>query len=348
MNRRNFIKSIAYTTIAGAVATKSVKSQSLSFNNNTSTKYFKPEGLKEGDKVAIVSPASPTSMWSVHKCANYFRRLGIEVEHSPSVSGQKNQHNYFSAPDEDRAKEFMDYIKRKDIKALIAARGGYGSPRILNLLDYNVIKENPKIILGYSDITALLNAITHQTGMITYHGPVASSEFSGIEGDSLQRCIFQSSEDKTYAIKDSQMWSLVPGKASGEIVGGNLSIITGLLGTPYDIDFTGKIVALEETREAQYKIDKMLTQLVLSGKLHSAAGIILGQFNNLNSRRPFFPNRSLTVKEILDQLIKPIGKPTIYGVPFGHIDNQYTLPIGGMATIDAINKSVYLEDSYVV
>ncbi len=347
MNRRNFLLSLGGTALLAATGSTKLNAQNISVSG-ISNKYFKPEGLKRGDKVAIISPASPSSMWSVHRCKNFFVNNGISVEHSSSVRWQKNRHHYFSASDDDRAKEFMDYIQRDDIKALVAARGGYGSMRILDKIDYNIIKENPKIILGFSDITAMLNAITHQTGMITYHGPVASSDFSGVEGESLKRCIFHDADSSDFSIKHSKMWTLVPGKAHGEIVGGNLSIVSGLLGTPYDIDFTGKIVALEETREAQYKIDKMLTQLVLSGKLHKASGIIFGQFKNLNSRRPFNPNRSLTVKEILEQLIKPLGIPTIYGVPFGHIDSQYTLPIGGMATIDATNKSLYLNDSYVV
>ncbi len=347
MNRRNFLLSLGSTAILAASGAPKLNAQDISFSSNNH-KYFKPAGLKRGDKIAIISPASPSSMYSVHRCTRFFKNHGIEVEHSYSVRWQKNRHNYFSATDDDRAKEFMDYVQRDDIKALVAARGGYGSMRILDKIDYNIIKENPKIILGYSDITALLNAITHQTGMITYHGPVASSDFSGVEGESIKRCIFQNSDDKDYSINSSKMWSLVPGKAQGEIVGGNLSIVSGLLGTPYDIDFTGKIVALEETREAQYKIDKMLTQLALSGKLHKAAGLIFGQFKNLNSRRPFNPNRSLTVKEILEQVIQPIGIPTIYGVPFGHLDTQYTLPIGGLATIDATNKHVYLNDKYVV
>ncbi len=346
MDRRNFLLSLGSTAFLATTGTSKLRCNAVGINS--SSKLFKPEGLKKGDKIAIISPASPTSMWAVHRCTNFFRQQGIQVEHSFSVRWQKNRHNYFSATDEDRAKEFMDYIQRDDIKAIIAARGGYGSMRILNMLDYNTIKENPKIIIGFSDITAILNAITHQTGMITYHGPVASSDFSGIETTALKRCIFQDASASTFSIKHNKMWTLVPGKVEGEIVGGNLSIVSGLLGTPYDIDFTGKIVALEETREAQYKIDKMLTQLVLSGKLHKAAGIIFGQFKNLNTRRPFNPNRSLTVKEIMEQLIKPIGIPTMYGVPFGHISDQYTLPIGGKATLDATNKSLYLNDSYVV
>ncbi len=344
MDRRNFLKNSVYS-FGGLTILQSLPFLSLDklYNEietkNNQKKIF-PDALKAGSTIAIASPASPTSMYEIRHSLNFFRSLGLKVIIGESVKNQRNRHRYLAAPDNERADEFMSYIRNPEIDAIIAARGGYGVLRILDMIDFDDIKKNPKIIIGFSDITALLNAIYQETGLITFHGPVASIDFSYITKQSFRSQFFD--EDDEAKSTFNNMIVINKGEATGEICGGNLTMINSLLGTKYEIDTKGKILLIEEISEHAYQVDRLLNQLKIAGKLHQASAIVFGKFKNLNVRKPFFPNRGYTIMEVINQIVKPLGIPTVIGLPFGHTSDKLTIPIGTGAKLNAGKKSFKL------
>lgn len=306
-----------------------------------------PAGLKPGSTVAITAPASPASIYEIRNGRKFFQNMGCKVIIGDTIAAQKNEHRYLSAPDKERADEFMSFITDKDVNAIVCARGGYGSMRILQYLDFDIIRSNPKIVLGFSDITALLNAIYRKTGIITYHGPVASMDFESFTGNSLKSVLFDNKLNLQNHVSDSTAITVNPGIASGELVGGNLTILTSMLGTEYEIDTSGKILFLEDVSEHAYQIDRMITQLLLAGKIQSASAVIFGKFQNLNIRRPFFPNRGYSILEVITQLIKPTMVPCLIGFPFGHISSKVTLPIGINAETNTEKKVLKFTENTV-
>jgi muramoyltetrapeptide carboxypeptidase len=246
-----------------------------------------------------------------------------------------------------RAEEFMTYATREDINAIICGRGGYGAMRLLPMLDFKLIQDNPKIIIGFSDITALINAIQLKTGIITFHGPTASSSFNEFNTAYFKKILAPGKDFKPVRITSSDIEIINKGTAEGPLVGGNLSIITGTLGTPYEIDTRGAILFIEETREQPYKIDRMLTQLWLAGKLQQASGIIYGKFTNLDAQKHFFPGMSYTVRQILEERTKPLNVPAIHSAPIGHEKYNATIPISIMATLDADHKQIIISSPAV-
>lgn len=296
-----------------------------------------PKGLKKGGKIAITSPASTTNMWEISSTINTYKKLGCEVVIGNTIRQQKNQYRYFSAPDEHRANEFMEFILDKSIDAIICGRGGYGTGRILRMLNYEDIKHNPKIIIGFSDITLLLLAIYKMTGLVTYHGPVATINLNNFTLNHLQNAIFAKEKYEVINIPNIQI--INDGIVEGEITGGNLTMITSSLGTPYEIDTTNKLLFIEDVAENTYQIDRMLTQLYNANKLQNASAFIFNSFKNINIRRPFYPNKGYTIKEVIEQIVKPLNKPLIYGFEFGHENNMITLPIGLKSKLDTKNKT---------
>ena len=295
-----------------------------------------PPVLNANSKIAITAPASPTSMYEIRHSLRFFKSLGLDVEIGKTIKEQKNRYRYLSAPDEYRAEEFMEFVKRDDIDAISFARGGYGVMRILHLLDFEKIRSDPKIYIGYSDMTALLYAIYKITGIITFHGPVASSKYDYFTKQHFKKIL--TNYEVQLSNTHSGMIIVNEGNAKGELVGGNLTMISSTLGTDYEIDTEGKILFLEDVSEDAYNIDRMLTQLRLSGKLHQAAAIVFGDFKKLNIRRPFFPNRGFTIREVIHQIVKPVGVPTVIGLPFGHTKSKMTLPIGIQGKLDTDTK----------
>ncbi len=313
-----------------------------------SEKILLPKALAKDSTVAITAPASPTSMGEIAKGYKALKKMGCKIVVGDTIRKSRNQYRYFSAPDEVRALELMEFLKRDDIDAILCGRGGYGIMRILPMIDFNLFKEHPKIIIGFSDITALLNAVYQRTGLVTFHGPVASVTFNSFTVNNLKKILFASSSFEPVEIKVPRGLTINGGSASGTLVGGNLTMLTSTLGTDYEIDTKDKILLIEEVSEHPYKIDRMLTQLLLAGKFDECNGIIFGHFKELNYRRPFYPNRSYTIKEVIDQVVKPVGKPTLIGLPFGHVKNKLTLPIGTQAEMDATKKTFSILNQSVI
>lgn len=293
-----------------------------------------PKLLKKGDCIGIIAPASPTTDEKVLKSKEKMKELGFEVKLGESCYGK---YGYLSGPDELRAKDLNSMFKSKDIKGIMCIRGGYGTPRILDKIDYEAIKNNPKVFIGYSDITAIHIALNQICNLITFHGPMASTDmledFDEFTKKSLFDCIVKGVSIKSIENpKDHKIEKLVGGCSEGQLVGGNLSLIAATMGTSYEIDTRGKILFMEDIDEEPYNIDRMLTQLALAGKLEEAAGFILGDWKNCNGKTE---QPSLTLLEIFNDLIGPMNKPTIYNIRAGHCNPMITLPLGKKVLLDA-------------
>lgn len=310
--------------------------------------------LKTGDTIALVAPASGVSRGEVLEATETLKRLGFVVKAGDYLN---KEFGYLAGPDQQRADEFMRFIRDPEVKCIMAVRGGYGVMRILPLLDFEAIRANPKIVIGYSDITALVNPIFQKSGVIAFHGPVATSTFDRYTLSSFQRTLMapqaagtfdESEEFSGIAFSESRAATIVPGKAQGRLVGGNLSLVTALMGTPYQIDLRGNILFLEEIEEEPYRIDRMLMQLALSGNLGQCAGVALGRFTKCEARtRGGEFQVSLSLEQVLRGILEPLKIPTVYGLPIGHIKSKLTVPVGGLATLDADARTITLDEAVV-
>lgn len=356
INRRNFIKHLSIGTLSVGFANSLIarsrdiepikgNGSSISQNLSQENQRILPPSLKEGSLVAIASPASPVNAWNLTNTVNLLKKNGYKVEIGRIAKNQDNKNRYLAASDEERAKEFMDFFERNDVDAIICARGGYGTMRILDKLDYNLIKSNPKIIVGFSDITALLNAIYAKTNLVCFHGPVGVSKLDEYSLKSMKSVLTEN--DKLFSVKLDEIKVINEGICEGFIQGGNLRIISSTLGTPYEIQTDDAILFLEDVSEHAYEIDRMLMQLILSRKMKNIRGIVFGKFKNLNVRKSFYPNRGKTILEVINEVCKPLGVPLIYDFPFGHTSSKITLPIGIKARIDTRNKTFELLEAAV-
>lgn len=341
--RREFLK----LSILSGVLYKSFGSDGLDeavVKNGEDPSYITiPQGLKKGSKVGITAPASSTSIGEIAGGIRFFKNIGCEVVVGNTIKKYNSSNRYFSAPDEVRARELMQFYEDESINCIIAARGGYGSLRILPMLDFEIIRKNPKILIGFSDISALLNAVFRKTRIISFHGPVASSNFDNFTNENLKSSIMYNKDFKKFVNKIPTMNVINEGIAQGRLVGGNLTVVSSTLGTEYEIETEGSILFLEEISEHPYKIDRMLTQLWLADKLQKASGIIFGYFHSIDSRRNFYPGYSFTIRQVIEARIKPLGIPAVLGLPIGHNSKMLmTLPIGTMAEIDTKNKTLSL------
>jgi muramoyltetrapeptide carboxypeptidase len=354
LNRRKFIAySAAFTMAAGNLKSSVLDYQDDVFIDVVKQKkdlvpHILPKAIKPGDTIGITAPASPTGMWEIRNSLKFINRIGCKYKIGKTVTDWKTSDRYFSAGDKQRAAEFMDFIKSDKIDAILTARGGYGVMRILPLLDYEAIRQHPKPIIGFSDITALLHAVYDKAGVISFHGPVAALSFNSMTERAFKKVLFRRDnknevpEYTPVTLKYDAADTVNPGIATGKLTGGNLSMISATLGTPYEIDTKDSLFFIEEVFEEPYKIDRMLTQLVLAGKFDDVKGIILGKFNNLDSHKPFYPGLQFSVRQIINQIIKPLNKPTILNYPIGHGSGIITLPIGIFAELNADKKELII------
>ncbi|MGZ3865046.1 MAG: S66 peptidase family protein [Bacteroidia bacterium] len=311
----------------------------------SASEVIKPKALKAGDTVAITSPAG--AVWDetqVEKFTGIIEGLGFKVKHGQTL---KEKHGYFAGKDELRAKELSDFFSDKEVSAIFCMKGGWGCARILDKINYELIKKNPKVIMGFSDITSLLIAINHKTGLVTFHGPVGNSGWNDFSVDYIKRVLIQK-ENVTYTYPekdDDKPYMINPGKAKGVLVGGNLTVLAGIIGSEYLPHWKNKILFLEEAKEEPYSVDRMLTQLKLAGVLNNISGFVFGKCVKCEAEEP---QKAFLFKEVLEQHIKPLGIPAFYGAMIGHIENKYTMPIGIQAEIDAEKNIIRLLESGVV
>lgn len=345
LNRKKFIQSIAGITALSLFPASNVFSQENNVNQEKPVKIF-PPSLKEGDLIGLVTPSGVITEEQLNETISKVEALGFKTHYLPSVL---SQYGYFAGTDQERADELMHMFADEKIKGVLCVRGGYGGIRMLDLLDYSVIKANPKVLIGYSDITAFLNAIYERTGLVTFHGPVGISTFNEFAIESLENTIIEPKnkyklpykrEEETEENPEYDLYTITEGKAEGELIGGNLSVLASLAGSNFEVDFKGKIVFLEDVDEKVYTIDRMLTQLLHSTNLKEAAGIVLGVFDNCNvNDEPTF-----TLKELLVQILKPLNIPTSYGLSFGHIATKNTFPVGIYCKFNATKNTLKLTE----
>ncbi|MDD7796382.1 S66 peptidase family protein [Clostridium sp. 'White wine YQ'] len=292
-----------------------------------------PYALKNGDTIGIVSTAFREDKSVIHSKINYFESLGFKVKVGESVY---KEDGYFSGSTIARALDIMNMFKDKDVKAIICFRGGYGSINILPYINLNTIRFNKKILCGYSDTTVLINYISKKTGLITFHGPMINSDFNDIETlESLKFTLMQG--NKPYSIPLGNCSFINPSEISGKLCGGNLSTICSSIGSPYEPNFKDKILILEDVNEKPYSIDRMLTQLLLSGKLHKCKGFIFGSFYKCDCDNA---SNNFTIKEIISRIFTPLNKPIILDFPIGHSYPNITLPIGATAKFNLFKKTL--------
>lgn len=305
----------------------------------------KPRALKKGDTIYIVAPASPTEKEKIEQVKNAVENLGFNV-----IIGEScvEEFAYLSGKDEVRARDLNKAFKDNNVHGIFCMRGGYGTPRILDMLDYDTIKNNPKVFNGFSDITSLHVAINQKSNLVTFHGPMVASnmleDFDDFTKESFMRTITFNEGFKIENPRKKEIETLVGGKAEGEIIGGNLTLIVTSLGTEYEIDTKGKLLFIEEIGEPPYKIDRMLTQLRLANKFKDVAGIIFGDFNNCIPKEG---HKSFEIKELICQIVAPCGKPIVYNVKSGHCKPMITLPFGVKTLLDADNGEILVLENTV-
>lgn len=309
----------------------------------------RPPRLRDGDVIGLTSPA--TAAWETDPMEVFmdaFREIGLEPRLGPNFYGRRG---YFAGTDEQRASDIMGFFEDPGVRGIFA-RGGWGSARVLPLLDYDVIRANPKVLLGYSDATALITGVHAKTGLITMHGPGPGNRFST---EHFQRVLMKGDADLLVNLaadpgdhivnREHRARTITPGAARGRLVGGNLTVLSAIVGSDYLPDFTGAILFLEDVDEAVYRVDRMLTTLRLAGLLDRIAGFVFGRCTNCDPSSGF---GSLTLEEVLADHIAPLGIPAFRGSMIGHIPEQFTLPIGGLAEVDADAGTIRLLEPAVV
>lgn len=317
---------------------------------------MKPERLEPGDTIGLICPSGPVSSKKeivnaipdqLEKGLEYIEKMGYKY-----ILGKHalKRRGYLAGTDRERVEDLHAMFENKKVKAVLCITGGYGTPRLLPYLDYDLIQKNPKIFEGYSDITALHTAFHQKTGLVTFHGPMVNYDFGRkieFNKENFWKAITQTTPlgEVSHPKEGHELTTLYPGKASGRLVGGNLSLLVATLGTPFEIDTTDAILFLEDVEEQPYRLDRLLNQMLLAGKLHAAKGIVIGECVKCIPIPPDKP--TLTILEILHDLVVPLKKPTFYGLHCGHGTYKVTLPIGVKSSMDANRCKLFIEESGV-
>ncbi|MBM4191629.1 MAG: LD-carboxypeptidase [Gammaproteobacteria bacterium] len=311
----------------------------------------KPPRIVAGDTIGLMSTSSANwDLIDIDILLEALAALGLKGKLGRHVY---DRYGYLAGRDTDRAADLSALFRDPEVKAIHCIRGGWGAARLLPLLDWAAIAANPKVLIGYSDITALLLSLHAKTGLVTFHGPNGASEWNRTNVDWLQRVTWKG-EAVTFAnpkdISDTIVPSedrtriITPGKARGKLLGGNLTVLTAILGSPYVPDFTDSILFLEDIDEAPYRIDRMLVQMKLAGILDRVKGVVWGTCSRCDPGQGF---GSLTIPDILNDHVKSLGVPAYYGAMFGHIPRQFTLPVGVQVELDADAGTLTMLESAV-
>lgn len=352
MKRRDLLKTLSALPLFATAA----------FGKNSVTnKIIKPKRLKAGDTVGLIAPAGYVDDEEFDEAVRNIENLGFKVKTGKNT---RKRYNFLAGTDKERLEDLHWAFGDAEIKAVWCIRGGYGVTRILPNIDYNLIKKNPKIVIGYSDITGLLLAIHQQTGLVTFHGPGASSDYNDYARNNCLNVLMNPSA--TYKIELSannqareddayKTVAITKGKGRGKLIGGNLTLISVMCGTKFEIKNTkGKILFIEDVNEPPYKVDRMLTQLRQTIDMRSLAGIVCGVFTENNRRRtnsetpqtPEIPET--TIIDVLRDRLGDLKIPVIYGLSFGHIREQFTLPLGIEAEFETEDATMTFLETGVV
>ncbi len=342
-SRRVFIKQLGVATALTQLPYSSLA--------NPAPSVIKPPRIKPGDTVGLINPAgvtfNPDDLLFVKEV---LEALGLKAKTGKHAL---DRYGYLAGTDAARADDVNEMFRDKEVHAILCIRGGWGCNRILPLLDYDLIAKNPKALIGYSDITSLLLAIYARTGLITFHGPVGTSTWNAFSLEYFKKILFggekvtmqnpKSLGDNLAQTKD-RVETITAGKAKGKLLGGNLTVLTAMIGSDYLPAWKNGILFVEDDSEQVYRIDRMLTQLKLAGVLKQLSGFVFGKCTKCEAGEGY---GSLTMEEVLNDHIKPLGIPAWYGAMIGHIENKFTVPVGCEAEIDGGSGTIRMLESAV-
>jgi len=344
-NRREFMKLVGLGSAA-------LYLPMIPVLNNFNSSIIKPPRLINGDTIGVVSPAGPTfHKRDLKKVERSLSALGLYVKFGKHVL---SRNGYLAGSDSERADDFNGMIYDDSVKAIMAMRGGWGSNRLLNLIDYDAVSRNPKIIIGFSDVASLLLAIYAKTGLITFYGPVATSKFGKFTTSWVKEILFEGKSPTLEnplirpdgSINHNHFTKTInSGTAQGKLVGGNLTVISSMIGSGYLPDWDENILFLEEVGEKIYHIDRMLTQLKLAGIFNKLSGIVFGKCVKCV---PSKTTLSLSLEDVFDEIFTPLSIPVYTGAMIGHIDRIFTIPIGLNAIMDADKGNIKLLEPAVL
>lgn len=306
--------------------------------------------LQKGDTIGVISPSSPTyNKSTLIRGVETLKKWGYNVVLSEHIN-RKN--GFFAGTDEERVSDLNEMFGRKDIDGIMTMRGGYGASRILKDIDFDAIRENPKLFLGFSDITALHLAIHKLTGLVTFHGPgmcnFNDEYLTDYTKKYLDKALFSEEPIGEIEMADPKKYlhAINGGAAEGIIIGGNISMICSTLGTPYEIETEGRILFMEDLNTEPWVMDHMMAHLRNAGKLSGVKGIVIGECVNCEPRvhEPgYYVDTGL--EDIFDEYLTPLGVPVLFGLPLGHTDDMATVPLGVTVRVDADNKKFTVLES---
>jgi muramoyltetrapeptide carboxypeptidase len=309
---------------------------------------LKPKALRRGDSISVVVPAGPVNRERIDRALGRLQNGGFRTKTYGDINRSQG---YLAGDDKTRADELMAAFQDPETTAVWCARGGYGISRLLDRIDFDLIRRHPKVLIGFSDITALHVAIHQRTDLVTFHGPNLQDGFGGQEEmpaaneAALWQAVLADKQSNTAqgyiydftALERVELRTLRGGASRGRLAGGNLSVLAGLMGTPFEIDTAGRILFLEEVGERLYRIDRYLSQLWLGGKLQAAAGVLIGSIS-FNDDEP--AESADGVAALLENYFGRLDVPVLAGFPAGHAKHNLTLPVGALVEIDAGKKNV--------
>lgn len=348
MRRRKFFKTTGLAALAAWFPNSNIMAENTEI---LKPRLIKPARLREGATVALIAPSSPPAALKLEKGIANLTQFGFKILEGKSLRANKG---YLAGTDAERLADLHWAFQNPEIEAVWCIRGGYGAGRLLPELDFDLIRRNPKPLIGYSDVTALHIAIHQRTGLVTFHGPVAASEYPEDTLNHFKSVLMQSAAPYEIAAPaqgiefeppEYHPFVITPGQATGGLTGGNLALLSSLAGTAFAPIFKKKIVFIEDVGEQPYRLDRMLTQLLQATDLSQAAGIALGVFNDCQPKKD---SPSLSLPDALRDRLGGLGIPVVYGIPFGHVDHQATIPYGIAARLDADRMSLTILEEAVV
>lgn len=340
ISRKDFLKTTALVSASSLAFT----SASVCSNEEVaviSTGKIKPKPLNEGDTLGLVAPGSPIYEASVfEKMLKDLQELGFKLKLGEHV---RSQRGYLAGTDRQRAEDLMNMFKDPEVHGIMCIRGGWGSNRILPLLDFELVKSNPKVFCGFSDITSLHMAFYHKSDLYTFHSPVGKSEWNAFTVKAF-RDIVSEGKKTTFKVPPDvdDSFTIQPGEADGILLGGNLSVLVSMIGSGYLPSFENAILFLEDIGESVYRVDRMLTQLKLAGILDQISGFVFGKCSDCSAG-----NNSLSLQEVFDDHIKPLNIPAFYGAMISHEGYNITLPVGISARINSVQKTIQILGSAI-
>jgi len=351
MERRNFIKGLGFASVSLPLMSFSEAKENNEHEHEK--ELIKPKALKEGDTIGLITPGSFIEDEDLEKAIDNIKSLGFKVKLSKNI---RKQRGYTAGTREERIYDLHSMFSDSDIDGIWCARGGYGCTGLLPLIDFDLIKKNPKVFIGYSDITVLHLAIFKKAGLVTFHGPVASSTFSDYSTKYFKKMLMSTDiPPKAYPSeyndeKGEENIFFKPkvinkGEAEGKLIGGNLSLISAMSGTEWSINYEDKLLFIEDIGEAPYRIDRMLIQINQNQNFSKAKGIVLGVFEDCKKPKD---EPSLELEQMFEDNMVDVITPVSYGFSIGHIRDQITLPMGINAKMNAEERSLEFLESAVV